>query len=56
MVILCHNLLPYNRVHASPADIGETMKPITVFDGFVEVDVARIISIVSDFNIVFRIL
>ena len=57
MIILCNTLLPNDRVKASPADIGKTIKPIPVIDKNLEIDVAAIITIVStDSNIVFRVL
>ena len=56
MNILCNTLLPNDRVHAIPADIGQTIKPIPVIDRVIEVDVAPIITIVStDSDIRFRI-
>ena len=54
MINLCNTLLPNDRVHAIPADIGKTSKPIPVTDKVIEVDVAPIITILStDSNIVF---
>ena len=53
---LCNALLPNDRVHAIPADVGKLNKPKPVIDKVMEVDVAAIIkipSIVS--NIVFRV-
>ena len=47
MMNLCSTLLPIDRVHAIPADIGKTIKPIPVIDRVIEVDVAPIITIVS---------
>ena len=50
-------MLPNDRVHAIPVDIGKTIKPIPLTDKVIEVDVAPIITIVSnDSNIVFRVL
>ena len=49
-------MLPNDRVHAIPADIDKTIKPIPVIDRVIEVDVAGIMKIVStDSNIVFRV-
>ena len=54
---LCNILLPNDRVHAIPADIGKIIKPIPVTDRVIEVDVAPMITILStDSNIVFRVL
>ena len=53
---LCNTLLPCDRVHAIPADIGKTIKLILVID-IVEVDIAPMIRILStDSNIVIRVL
>ena len=53
---LCNTLLPNDRVQAEPADIGKTIKPITVIDIVIEVDVAPMITIEStDSNIVFSV-
>ena len=55
MINLCNTLFPNNRVQAIPADIGKIIKPITVIDRVIEVDVAPMITILStDSNIVFR--
>ena len=57
MIIQCNTLLANDRVHAIPADIGKTIKPIPVIDRVIKVDVAPIITIVSiDSNIVFKVL
>ena len=57
MIILCNTLLPHDRVHAIPADIGKIIKPTPVIDRVIEVDVAPMITIEStDSNIVFRVL
>ena len=57
MIILCNTLLPNRRVHAIPADIGKTIKPIPLTDKVIEVDVVPIITIVStDSNFVLRVL
>ena len=49
-----HTLLPNDRVHAIPADIGKIIKPTSVIDKVIKVDVAPKISIVSnDSNFVF---
>ena len=56
MNILCNTLLPNERVHANPADIGKTIKPTPVIDIVLEVDVATIKTIVStDCNNMFRV-
>ena len=47
MVILCNTLLPSDRAHTIPADIGKTIKRKQVFDKVIEADVAPIITIVS---------
>ena len=50
-------MLANDRVHATPAAIGETIKPKPVIDRVEEVDVASLITIVfTDSNIVFRVL
>ena len=55
MIILCNTLLPSDKVHASPADIGKTMKLKTTTDRVIDVDIAPMITIVStDSRIVFR--
>ena len=55
MINLCNTLFPNNRVQAIPAGIGKIIKPITVIDRVIEVDVAPMITILStDSNIVFR--
>ena len=55
MNIFCDTLLPNDRVHAIPADIGRIIKPTAVIDKVIEVDVAPMITIEStDFHIVFR--
>ena len=57
IIILCNILLPNDKVHAIPADIGRIMKPIPVIDKVIEVDVAPMITMLStDSNIVFRVL
>ena len=57
MSIFCKTLLANDTVHAIPADIGKTIKPIPVIDKVIEVDVAPMIKIVStDSNTVFRVL
>ena len=54
---LCNTLLPNDKVQAEPADIGETIKPITVIDRVIEVDVAPMITIEStDSIIVFSVI
>ena len=47
MITLCITLLPNNKVHAIPAEIGKTIKPIPVTKKVIEVDVLPIISIES---------
>ena len=57
MINLRNTLLPNDRVHAIPVDIGKTIKPTPVIDSVIEVDVAAKTSIVSlDSKIVFRFL
>ena len=57
MIILCNTLLPSDRVHAIPADIGKIFKPTPVIDRVIKVYVAAIITMLSiDSNIVFRVL
>ena len=57
MIILSNTLLPNDRVHAFPADIGKIFQPIPLTGNFIEGDVAPIIAIVSiDSNNVFRVL
>ena len=57
MTILCNTLLPNDRVHAIPADIGKVIKPIPLIDRVIEVGVAAIIRIVcTDSKNVFRVL
>ena len=47
MINLCNTLLPNDRVHAIPADMGKIIKPIPVIDRVIEVDVAAMITILS---------
>ena len=57
MIILCNTLLPNDKPHATPADIGKTIKPTPVTVKIIEVYVAAMIMILSnDSNIVFRVL
>ena len=57
MIIFCNTLLPIDRVHANPADIGKIIRPVPVIDRVIKVDVAAIVTIVStDSNFVFRVL
>ena len=57
MITLCNTSLPNDRVHAIPADIGETIKPFPEIDSVLEVDVAPMIIILStDSNTVFIVL
>ena len=50
-------LLPNDKAHAIPVDIGKIFKPTPVTDGVFEVYVAPIITNVSiDSNIVFSVL
>ena len=57
MINLFNILLPNDRPQAITADIGKTIKPITVSDRVIEVDVAANITILStNSNIVFRVL
>ena len=57
MISLFDTLLPDDRVHAIPADIGKTIEPIRVIDKIIGIDVALMIKFVStDSNIVFLVL
>ena len=57
MNILWNLLLPSDEVHAIPAYIGKTIKPIPKTDEVTKLDVAPMITIESiDPNIVFRVL
>ena len=57
MINLCNTLLPNDRPHAIPADIGKIIKPTAVTDKVIEVDVAPRLTILStDSNIVFGVL
>ena len=47
MIILCNFLLPNDRVHAIPADIGTTIKPKPVTDSCTDIVVEPIITTVS---------
>ena len=47
MINLCNTLLPHDKVHAIPADIGKTIKRIPITDRVEEVDVASMITILS---------
>ena len=40
MIVLCNTLLPNDRVHAIPADIGKKFIPTPIIDRVVEIDVA----------------
>ena len=57
MINLCNTLLPSDRVHAIPADIGKIIKPTPVIDKVIKVDVAPMKTIESTDSIfVFRVL
>ena len=57
MIDLSNTLRPSDRVHAIPAVLGKTIKPIPVIDRVIEVDVApMIIKLSNDSNTVFRVL
>ena len=57
MINLCNTLLPNDKAHGIPADIGKIIKPTPVFDEGMEIDVAPMIIILStDSNTVFRVL
>ena len=57
MIFFCNALLPNDRMHAIPADISKTIKPIPVIDKGIEVDVSPMGTIVStDSKFVFRVL
>ena len=47
MINLCNTLLPNDKVHAIPADIGKAIKPIPVMERVIKLDVALILTIVS---------
>ena len=52
MIIFCITLLPNDRAHALPADIGTTIKPTPVTDNDLDVVVEPIITTVwTDSNI-----
>ena len=57
MIILCKTLLPSDKVHAKPADIGKTIKLKPTTGRVIDVDVAPMITTVcTDSRIVFRVL
>ena len=57
IINLCNTLLPSYKPQALPADIGNTIKPISVTDNVIEVEVAPKITILStDSNTVFKVL
>ena len=57
MINLCHNLLPFERVQAIPADFDKIFKPKPVTERVTEVKVAPMITIKSTGStIVFRVL
>ena len=57
IIVLCNILLPNDKVHATPADIGKTIRLIPVIDKVIEVDVSPMITIEStDSNTVFKVL
>ena len=57
MTNFCNTLLPNDRVHAIPADIGKAIKPIPEIATVRDVDVAPTIIILStNSNTVFRVL
>ena len=47
MITLCNTLLPNDKVHAIPVDIGKIIEPIPVNDKVIKVDVAPMIIILS---------
>ena len=55
MINLCNILLPKDRAQAIPADIGRIIKPTPVTDSVIDVEVAMITILSTDFNMVFRI-
>ena len=56
MVYLCNTLLPNDKPHANPADIGNIIEPIPVIDRVINVDIAAMKTIEStDSNTVFRV-
>ena len=57
MITLCNTLLPNDKPHATPADIGKIIRPTPVNDRGKEVDVDPMIAIEStDPKMVFRVL
>ena len=57
MINLCNILLPNDKVQAIPADFGKMIKPTSVNDRVIEVDVAPMITILStDSSTMFRVL
>ena len=47
MLILCNTLLPNDRTHATPAEIGNTIKPTPVIDKNADVVVAPFLASAS---------
>ena len=47
MINLCKTLLPKDKVHAIPAEIGTIINPTPITDNVTDVVVAPIITIVS---------
>ena len=57
MINLCISLLPKDRMHAIPANIGRIFKPKPVIDRVIQVEVAPMITIESTAsNTVFSVL
>ena len=56
MFILCKTSIPSDKAQAIPADTGKTIKPTSVIETVIEVDVVPIKTIVSiDSKTVFRV-
>ena len=47
MIKLCNTLLPNDRVQAIPADMDKIIRPTSVTDKVIEVDVSPMITILS---------
>ena len=57
MITSYNTLIPIDKAHVDPVDIGNTIKPIPVRDDVIELDVVAIITNVSnDFSIVIIVL
>ena len=57
MINLCKTLLPIDKVHATPADIGNIINLIPVIDRLLKVNVAPKLKLLSNvFSIVITVL